>query len=223
MSRKKLIVTAIVLTLILAIGGILAYFTSTDTKTNRFKMGNVGISVNETNFPGDPSDPNNKVPVVPNEEIAKNPTVTNNGDGDVYAFVVVEIPRATVKTSTTGAATEIDLFTVRKITNATTGATADGINDGWVLVDTVDNDTYMSYVYAYGTSSKLTPLAKNATTPAVFDKVKFAGVVETESGSGSLQGQNLEVTVSGYGIQTEGLESDVPATVWPLVAQQYTT
>ena len=223
MSRKKLIVTAIVLTLILAIGGILAYFTSTDTKVNRFKMSNVGISVNETSFPGDPSDPNNKVPVVPDQEIPKNPTVTNNGDGEVYAFVVVDIPRATVKTSVSGAATEIDLFTVRKITNASTGETADGINDGWVLVDTTDNDTYMSYIYAYGTSSKLTALAKDATTPAVFDYVKFASVVETENGTGSLQGTNLEVKVSGYGIQTEGLESDVPATVWPLVSEQYTT
>lgn len=233
MSRKKLIVTAIVLTLILAIGGILAYFTSTDTKTNRFKMGNVGITVNETNFPGDPSDPTNKVPVVPNKEIPKNPTVTNNGDGDVYAFVTVKIPRAEVKTSANGVATEQDLFTVRKITDATTGETDPGINDGWLPVGnpeviTENDKSFTLYVYAYATEEetvkKLTPLAKNATTTTpVFDKVKFAGVVETQSGTGSLQGTDLDVVVSGYGIQTEGLESDVPATVWPLVIDQYAT
>ena len=45
MSRKKLILTAIILALVLAIGGILAYFTDVDTKVNKFKMGNVDIEV----------------------------------------------------------------------------------------------------------------------------------------------------------------------------------
>lgn len=225
MSRKKLIVTAIVLTLILAIGGILAYFTSTDTKVNRFKMSNVGITVDEGDFPGNTADENNTVPVVPNEEIVKAPTVTNEGDGDVYAFIRVEIPCKEVKTSPTGSATEIPLFTVRHITDATTGATADGIDStNWVQVgEATKVGSNMVYVYAYGTSTKLTALSKNERTEPVFDKVKFAGVIETgdEDETDSLQGQKLEVTVSGYGIQTEGLESDVPSAVWPLVVNQY--
>ena len=50
MSRKKLIITAIVLALVLAIGGILAYFTDVDTKINKFTMGNVDIEVLEPLF-----------------------------------------------------------------------------------------------------------------------------------------------------------------------------
>lgn len=219
MSRKKLIVTAIVLTLILAIGGILAYFTSTDTKVNRFKMSNVGITVNETEFPGDPSDPTNKVPIVPNQEIPKNPTVTNNGDGEVYAFVNVKIPRAEVKTSANGNPEEIDLFT-------TLGDSGEAINDNWKLVksDVIEENSqsFTSYVYAYvDGEDKLAPLTTGASTNPVFDAVKFAGVVETEGGDESLQGTDLNVTVSGYGIQKEGLDSDDPATVWPLVVEQY--
>ena len=45
MNRKKLIITAIILVLILIIGGILAYFTDVETKTNKFKMGGANITV----------------------------------------------------------------------------------------------------------------------------------------------------------------------------------
>ena len=83
MSRKKLIITAIVLALVLAIGGILAYFTDVDTKINKFTMGNVDIEVLEPSWPGEEGVKD----IVPNQEVNKDPQVKNKGSNDIYAFV----------------------------------------------------------------------------------------------------------------------------------------
>ena len=49
MNKKKSIAVAIVLTLILLIGGMIAYFTDEDTATNQFTLGdNIEISLSET-------------------------------------------------------------------------------------------------------------------------------------------------------------------------------
>ena len=51
MSKKKSIAVAVVLLLVLVIGGMLAYFTDTDTATNVFTLGdNIEISLHETNW-----------------------------------------------------------------------------------------------------------------------------------------------------------------------------
>lgn len=220
MSRKRLVLTAIVLVLILAIGGILAYFTDVQTKTNRFKTGEVKIEVTEPSWPGNPTnpgDPETEVPVTPNQEIAKDPLVTNRGDGEVYAFVEVTIPVANVKVGDATAAAPTQLFTLLD-ENGTAG-----INSGWVLVsktpETLSATTEnVTYVYAYGTSTALTPLAKDvATAKPVFSKVKFADVKENDYSTSGIQGKSYEVVVNGYGIQKEGLTSAKPSDVWPSV------
>ena len=223
MSRKKLVLTAIVLVLVIAIGGILAYFTDTETKTNRFKMGEVDILVDEPSWPGDPDDPDDKVPVVPNQDTPKDPQVKNNGEGNVYAFVKVTVPVGNVKVGDAETASLTQLFTFRKKTSAA-GVTpvtyADGVNTGWTLVSgpttpLAAGTTEVTYIYAWATDGHLTPIAKNSTTTPVFDAVRFVDATETDSSaSGSIQGSDLNVVVKGYGVQAEGLESDVPATVW---------
>lgn len=205
MSRKKMIVTAIILTLILAIGGILAYFTDVQTKTNTFKMGNVDITVDEGNFPDEGvSD------VTPGMEFEKSPKVINKGTTPVYAFIELQIPYDTVKTGNQTTATAQELFELLHITNATQGTTATGINSGWKSVNfegstetSTGSGVYYkrtpestnvttrgldTYVYAYvGTGSTLKALAgkenSNATqgeeTNTLFDKVRFVDVNET--------------------------------------------
>lgn len=234
MSRKRLILTAIVLVLILAIGGILAYFTDVQTKHNKFKTGMVDIEVDEPNWPGNPDnpgDPEKEVPVVPGQEIPKDPQVINKGDGQVYAFVEVTIPVRNIKVGTATTAQPTQLFELRHITNATTTppTTDEGINSGWTLIKTEPSTltaetTSVKYVYAYGTSTTLTPLASPtvsegtttyAKTTPVFDTVKFVDVAETEYNTNSqIQGQSFEVQVKGYGIQTEGLTATNPLQVW---------
>ena len=50
MTKKKSIAVAIVLAIVLLIGGMLAYFTDTDTETNEFTLGNVSIDLQEPNW-----------------------------------------------------------------------------------------------------------------------------------------------------------------------------
>lgn len=238
MSRKKLIITAIVLVLILAIGGILAYFTDTETKTNKFKMGGANITVDEPHFPGDEDHP---VDIVPGMKVAKDPVVKNLGDGEVYAFVEVTIPKETVKVTGDQAANLQELFTTQYISTPAEGSNpavyTNGINPAWVLVSSRNNNAEpaegsepakpasTTYVYAYGTKANetapivLTALSNTAgenATPAVFDQVTFKDVIEDKDtpAANSIQGKNYEVVVSGYGIQTDGLGTTDAATIF---------
>lgn len=238
MSKKKLIITAIVLVLILIIGGILAYFTDTETRHNKFKMGGANITVTEPNYPGDD---NNSVPVVPGTKVAKDPIVTNVGDGEVYAFVEVTIPKEDVKIGNQQSSSVQELFTTQYISTPAQGQTpavyTNGINPAWVLLSTTNNAAVAAdptanppveaqpasttYVYAYGTQSgatiTLTPLTNtsgNNATPAVFDQVTFVDVVEDGTSGTSIQGKDYEVTVTGYGIQTDGLGTTDAATIF---------
>jgi len=222
MNRKKLIITAIILVLILIIGGILAYFTDVETKTNKFKMGGANITVTEESFPGDE---NNTVDIVPGQEVAKDPVVTNVGDGTVYAFVEVTIPKASVKIGNQASASVQELFTTKYISDATTTPEtySNGINPGWVLLSSDTSGANSNvYVYAYGTKADasspivLTGLTKNQATPAVFDSVVFADVKEDSNtpAANSIQGNEYNVVVTGYGIQSEGLGTTDAATIF---------
>jgi len=248
MSRKKLIITAIILTLVLAIGGILAYFTDVQTKSNKFTMGNVDIQVDEGGF-------TDQTDVKPGMEFVKSPKVINKGTTEVYAFIEVTIPFDTVNVETDAAnavAQERELFDLLKITDATAGTTAKGINSGWKSVnfagstetaansgiyvkrtnesETVTTRGKNTYVFAYvGDGTTLKALkginegeATDRQTNTLFDKIKFIDVKETNPKNSTIQGQEFEVTVSGYGIQTTelGLTGEAatnPDAVWPLV------
>lgn len=234
MSRKKIISVAIILALIIAIGGILAYFTDVKTKTNQFKMGKIEIEVDEGDFPPD-GVPN----VIAGVEFNKSPKVINKGTVPVYAFVEVTIPYDTVKVGAETTASEKELFEMLHITTGDT--TAVGINAGWKSVnftgstetstgsgiyvkrthqaatDTEPEDTtrgLATYVFAYvGDGTTLKALAgkanesaeKGEETNTLFDKVRFIDVTETTPENSRIQGKTFNVTVSGYGIQTTEL------------------
>lgn len=234
MSRKKLIFTAIILALVLLIGGILAYFTDVQTKTNSFTMGNVDIEVDEGNFPD-----NGIENVTPGIEYEKSPKIINKGTTPVYAFVKVSIPYRNISVDG-GDASDTELFELLHITDATEGTTAVGTNAGWTLVNVAEEgatdpvtsvkDTTaqtVTYVYAYvDAQGKLKALnGKEGTvedeTNTLFDKIRFIDVSESTPTGSQIQGQTFNVTVSGYGIQTSELglsETDAtnPAKVWPL-------
>lgn len=217
MSRKRLIATAIILTLVLAIGGILAYFTDVETKTNKFTMGNVKIQVDEPGFPDE-----GITDVTPNTEYVKDPTITNKGTTEVYAFAEVTIPYDTVTTGEETVASEKELFEVLH------GDPSEvGINSTWVEVGTPtkneEGKTY-THVYAYvgDNGTTLKALAKDQKTNTVFDKVRFIDIKETNPEDSAVQGKTFNVVVSGYGIQTtdlglSGEDLTNPEKVWPLV------
>ena len=73
--------------------GILAYLTDSEVATNTFTIGNVTIEGIEPNYPGnDPETPPDPKDLVPNEEVAKDPLISNKGATDVIAFLTVDSP-----------------------------------------------------------------------------------------------------------------------------------
>lgn len=98
-ANKKAILSTAALLGVAAIvaGGTIAYFTDKDTATNTFTVGNVDITLNETDFDGADIDPDNVGQLMPGSAkttgVAKNATVTvEDGSSDSYVWVELLIP-----------------------------------------------------------------------------------------------------------------------------------
>ncbi len=202
MNKKKVLIAAFVLALVLSIGGVLAYFSDTETKTNTFTVGSVRIALNEPTW--DSTGQTAAGSVLPNQMIDKDPTIENTGNNAAYVFIKVSIPKATVtieaQDGSGSTSSSQELFTLINSSNTA------GVNSGWELVssDTTGANTN-EYIYSYSTSGTMTSLAKNATTTnPLFNKIQF---VNAQEGWG-IEGQNYNVVVTGYAIQTENLTAN---------------
>ena len=208
MKKKKTILASVILLLVVAVGGAIAYFTDSEEKTNTFTIGNVDISLSEPDWVETDTTPANGVPdaaenLMPGQTVLKNPIISNESTKNpAYVFAKVVVPCTTETTPQ-----EIFTYTINtdkwtELTGSAVACTSGG------------NATH---VYYYGTSGTLAELAKAAaddtptpTDKAVFDSVTVRSTLEGDEG---LDG-NKSIVVTGYGIQTEGLASSVPATVW---------
>lgn len=221
-NRKKFTVIA-ALAAVMLIGGISAYFTSTDNAENTWTVGNVEIDLQEPGY-----DQFNEIEaenMTPNEVIHKDPQVKNTGANDAYVFVKVAIPKANVTVASQDGhkqdAALQELFDY-------------GINNGWVKVaeDTSAADKNV-YVFAYGTESECTVLPKNEFTSVLFKNTEAEGAAEAGAVGmitfkNVIEGQGLEnmmlkIPVEAYGIQTTDLTAaDVktPSEVWNVINNQ---
>jgi len=216
MKKKKTIIAVIILLLVFLVGGAIAYFTDIESATNTFTIGDVDITLEEdgwvtadTNNNGVPDAAEGKMP---GENITKDPTITNVGSNDAYVFAKV------VSACTTDAAPktpkEIFLYTTH-------------IKSGWYLMEegTCTGGT-ITRTYAYGSSTAMTKLTKDSTA-VLFDKVTVnpnitgdeAGLTEVinqGTAQEATQSKKLDVVVTGYAIQADGLGDDVvkPSDVW---------
>ena len=193
MNKKKVIAVAIVLALVLLIGGMLAYFTDTDTKSNTFTLGNVNIKIDETFTEADAQN------LMPNQQVAKTPVVTNESTKNpAYVFATVTIPCY----DDNGALTPLYTLT--------------GTDSSWNLMSTSTPDATaktITYTYNYGTSSAMTELAASASTPALFTTVTVANITGAQAGTVSA---SPNVVINAYGIQTKGLSVTAPADIFGL-------
>lgn len=216
MDNKKVKHLAIVGAMIgvMTVGGIMAYFSDGDTATNTFTVGQISIDLQEPNW-----DPDDAKELIPEEVIQKDPQIKNDGVNEEYVFMEVVVPYANVATAnadgTLNAAADTELFSYE-------------VNSGWVEVGSAKTNTdegTVTHLYAYGTADAMTALAKDTTTPALFDNVRFANVVEDYN----LEGTDLDIVVNAYGIQTtningDGAESKVsPVDVWSVLKNQNPT
>jgi predicted ribosomally synthesized peptide with SipW-like signal peptide len=202
MNKKKVLIAAFVLALVLSIGGVLAYFSDSETKTNTFTVGKVRIELNETAW--DTTGHTAAESVLPNQMIDKDPTIHNTGDNAAYVFIKVSIPKANVtieaQDGSNGTTSSQQLFTLINSSNAA------GINSGWELVSSDTTGANVNeYIYSYSSGGTMTPLLKGATTTnPLFSKIQFVNAQE----GWNIEGNNYNVVVTGYAIQTENLTAD---------------
>ena len=197
MEKRKTIMAAIVLLLIFFIGGAIAYFTDTKTVTNTFTIGNVEIEVLETNWVAA-----NAQNLMPGQTVSKNPKIHNKSTtNSAYVFMKVVAPCSTGENDTQGNPTPVrELFPYTA-------------NSGWYLMTASPacSSGTIERLYAYGTNSAMTELAANGNTPTLFDSVTLNSDVD-----GSEKGitGNLNMVITGYSVQKEGISAVSPSDVW---------
>ena len=199
---------AVALVASLGLAGLSAYFTDTKNATNTFTVGSVKQEITEDKW-----DPEKGKDITPGKEVKKNPTVTNTGKNEQYVFIKLKVPAAEVTTvndnGTKGNKEFQELFTYH-------------INEGWKELNPIpaaqdNNSVTHVFYYSKGTDAKLTKLTKEASTPALFDKVKFINIVED---NGTLKGDQ-NIVIDSYGIQSDNLgDATTPDQVWKLVQNQ---
>lgn len=88
MKKKSILLaaTAVMLVAAMSIGGMLAYFTDTDTKTNTFTVGNVDITLEEPSWNAEEDHV-----LMPGTTFEKDPTVTNVGSESAYMFLTIDL------------------------------------------------------------------------------------------------------------------------------------
>ncbi len=198
MSKKKLIAVAITLALLLLIGGLLAYFTDTDTEINNFTLGNdVNIEINEVWNELD------GLNVLPGANVTKQPSIENKDDSS-KAFVFAEITVPCYKSNPTSGDFDTPMFTFTP-------------NSGWTRIDSNTVDTTngtITYVYAYGSASAMTELNPGAqTSTAVFDHVLLdPNMTQEQGGTASV----TDITVDAVAIQSANLGTVEPSAVYAL-------
>lgn len=209
--KRREIILAGAIAVLLAIGGILAYFTDTEQAVNEFTVGKVEIDLQEPSWDAD----NPPEAVVSNEEISKDPKVVNIGKNDAYVFIKVSVPygnvSATDENGNVSPKADRELFTYK-------------VNDGWIEVGSPSkNETEgaVEHVYAYASADKMTAVKSGANTATLFDSVKFINAIDGEG----LEETDCNIVVDAYAIQITdayegGTEGAVPSSVWPVLSKQ---
>lgn len=233
--KKKILSLCLVccLVAVAAIGGTLAYFTDTDTETNKFTVGNIKIDLEEI-FVQDSE-------LMPGEwnttAVTKEVYVRNVGDNDAYMWVELLIPAAldrvpdgnvqnpayynslhwnsfdTYKNNDTNKLELVKQSVAQAPENAgkyTLVAETMNIFRGTEIIGTVTYNKYL--VYINNDTAKKTNQATNALLAQVYmdsavkqctDKTHAAGCLVLKSGAHYTG--TWEMIVNAYGIQADGI------------------
>ena len=189
MKKTLTVLLALVLVIAMSVAGTMAYLTSTATVTNTFTVGNVTITMDETDV--DDSTPNkdrdtaNKYKLIPGMTYTKDPIVhVDSKSEDCYLFVKVVNEITAIEGETTVAAQ----MTAK----------------GWGAVDGVPD----VYVYTQNSAPAVVTGGSNVT---VFENFTISGTVDNATLAAY---NNKTITVTAYAIQADGFEGKTASQIW---------
>lgn len=190
-TKKKIIAAAAISAAVFSsVTGVLAYLTDSKEVTNTITIGSVAIELTEPSFKAE-----DYKAVCPNQKILKDPTVKNVGNSSAYIKLDVLVP-----TSKDG----VKIVTPENTYGTTNELFTYEINEGWTqygkssIVEVEDN-TYTKHSYVY--DEELEP---NKSTPALFNCIKLVNI----TGGQDVCGKSVDIPVTAYGIQSDGIEKD---------------
>lgn len=193
--NKALLLTLCAMLLVVAsVLGTVAYLTDRAEVKNTFTVGNVKITMDETDVdnstPNKDRDTANTYKLLPGHVYTKDPIIhVDASSEDCYLFVKV-------------------VNEITAIEDSTNTVAAQMAAKGWKAVDG------QSGVYVYvGTAADATaPLAVSAKTDVtVFEKIQIAGTV---NGTTLAAYAGKTITVTAYAIQKDGFEGKSAAAIW---------
>lgn len=87
-DSKKILLFIITFLVTASVTGLFVYLTREDKTKNTYTVGNAKVTLTEPHYHEEI-----KQEVKPNNEIIKDPTITNKGDSNIYVYMKVEIPK----------------------------------------------------------------------------------------------------------------------------------
>lgn len=189
MKKKSILLaaTAVMLVCAMSIGGMLAYFTDTDTKENTFTVGKVEITLTEPKWDEAAAEEFNKL--IPTRTIPKDPTITvAEGSQTAYTFMKVELSEDFADLLQAYA-------TKMKITDPNV------LIDAWFTSEVKPKVMEMNLDNRYVVLGVLSP-KKAGESVTYFDEVKVPGDV-TGDMIDYVNGV-YTITITAYAIQAEG-------------------
>ena len=207
--KKKLmaIALAVCVVAVLAAGASLAYFTDkTEAANNTFTMGNVKITLDETDLTKDDGSRtpagNTYTNLYPGMDMVKDPIVHNTGKNAAWVRVIVRVANG---------AAFMDKFAIAPYASSPLEGLTHGLGVGWQITastkDTATNDMVYTIVYN-------TVLKPGESTPAVFEKLyipatfgngEMAAITYKNAQNESVNG--FTMSIHAEAIQSEGLNA----------------
>lgn len=191
-TKKVLVLSLCAVMLVTAsVLGTMAYLTSTDEVVNTFTVGNVAITLDETDVdnstPGDNDrDKANAYKLIPGHEYGKDPIVhvdTNSEDCVLFVKVANEITA---------------------IEDADKSVASQMAANGWEVVDANNG------IYVYGSATAPT-VVSGGSDAAVFETFTVAGTVDNTTLASYA---NKTITVTAYAVQADGFSGKTASEIW---------
>ena len=194
-KRTKVLLIALCAVALIAgsAAGAIAYLTDNEAVTNTFTVGNVEISLAETDVDNDGKDYANAYHLIPGESYVKDPKVTVlEGSESAYIRMLVTVSDMEALKAAFPDAEYYDgeVFLLEKLVNW------DSAN--WDCVG------YKNGTYEFRYVEPVAAPAADVVLPALFSKITIPGEI-TNAELANLQ--NLEITVVAHAIQAAGFDS----------------